>query len=99
MFIDYYYYLAFFLFFLGFAGCFFKKNLISVFICIELMLAATNLLFVIYGHEYKILDGDIFVLFSIVLAAAEAAIGFCLIIRLFRKYGVIEKSTLDEVEL
>src|SRR5208282_1060381 len=72
------------LFSLGVAGFVFRRNVITVFMCIELMLNAVNLTFVAFANEYKQVSGQIFVFFVMVVAAAEAAVGLAIIIAIFR---------------
>ena len=61
------------LFSLGVAGVLFRRNAIVIFMCIELMLNAVNLTFVAAGRELNLIDGQISVLFVMVVAAAEVA--------------------------
>jgi NADH-quinone oxidoreductase subunit K len=57
----------------------FKRNIITIFMSIELMLNGVNLAFVAFSREFNQLDGLIFVFFVIVVAAAEAAVGLAII--------------------
>src|SRR5579863_3508252 len=68
------------LFALGIAGFIFRRNVITIFMCIELMLNAVNLAFVGFSRQVRNLDGQLFVFFVIVVAAAEAAVGLAIII-------------------
>jgi NADH-quinone oxidoreductase subunit K len=68
------------LFGLGVLAFIFKRNIISIFMSIELMLNAVNLAFVTFSQAMHKLDGQVFVLFVIVVAAAEAAVGLAIII-------------------
>ena len=68
------------LFGLGVIAFIFKRNIITVFMSIELMLNAVNLAFVAFSQLWHRLDGQVFVLFVIVVAAAEAAVGLGIII-------------------
>jgi len=88
-----YYYLCVFLFCLGLIGALTKKNLVSLFLSIELMLAAIGLFLVLLSKSVGNIDGQILVFFIIVVAAVEAAIGLCLVIQHFRKNNNIEIST------
>jgi NADH-quinone oxidoreductase subunit K len=72
------------LFVIGAAGFIFRRNIITVFMCIELMLNAVNLAFMAFSRFRGNLDGQLFVFFVIVVAAAEAAVGLALIISLYR---------------
>jgi NADH-quinone oxidoreductase subunit K len=75
--------LAVILFAIGTAGVVFRRNVIILFMCIELMLNAVNLAFVAFSRTAGI-DGQIFVFFVRTVAAAEAAVGLALIIAIFR---------------
>ena len=58
----------------------FKRNIITIFMAIELMLNAVNLAFVAFARAHDQLDGLVFVFFVIVVAAAEAAVGLAIVI-------------------
>ena len=62
----------------------FKRNIITIFMSIELMLNAVNLAFVAFSREFNQLDGLIFVFFVIVVAAAEAAVGLAIVMVIAR---------------
>jgi len=72
------------LFGLGVIAFVFKRNVITIFMSIELMLNAVNLAFVAFARAHNGLDGLVFVFFVIVVAAAEAAVGLGIIILLAR---------------
>lgn len=76
--ISYYVILSGVLFGLGVIGFVFKRNIIAIFMSIELMLNAVNLAFVAFSREFNQLDGLVFVFFVIVVAAAEAAVGLAI---------------------
>ena len=82
--ISYYLVLAAILFSIGVAAFLIKRNLITIFISIELMLNAVNLTFVAFAHMWHQVNGQIFVFFVMVVAAAEAAVGLAIIIAIFR---------------
>ena len=82
------------LFTLGVAGFLFRRNIITVFMCIELMLNAVNLTFVAFAHEHKQVSGHIFTFFVMVVAAAEAAVGLAIILTVFNNR---ETLNIDEV--
>jgi NADH:ubiquinone oxidoreductase subunit K len=78
-----------FLFAIGFGGVVTRRNAIVVLMGIELMLNAANLNFIAfwrYGSSPEALDGFLFVLFSIGIAAAESAVGLALVIAIYRHY-------------
>src|SRR5690348_18023523 len=81
---NYYVILSAILFGLGVFAFIFKRNVITIFMSIELMLNAVNLAFVAFSQALGKLDGQVFVLFVIVVAAAEAAVGLGIIILIAR---------------
>jgi NADH-quinone oxidoreductase subunit K len=78
--ISYYLVLSAILFGLGAVAVVFKRNIITIFMAIELMLNAVNLAFVAFARAHSQLDGLVFVFFVIVVAAAEAAVGLAIVI-------------------
>jgi NADH-quinone oxidoreductase subunit K len=91
----YYLVLSAMLFSLGIAGFLIKRNIISVFISIELMLNAVNLAFVAFAHMWGQVSGQIFVFFVMVVAAAEAAVGLAIIIAIFRTRRSLNIDDID----
>jgi NADH-quinone oxidoreductase subunit K len=87
------------LFVIGAAGFVFRRNVITVFMCIELMLNAVNLAFVAFARFRGNLDGQLFVFFVIVVAAAEAAVGLALIISVYRNRQTLAIDELDSMKL
>jgi len=82
--VEHYLVLATILFALGVLGVLVRRNAIVILMSIELMLNAVNLAFVAIGNHLGLLDGQVFVLFIMAVAAAEAAIGLAIIIMLYR---------------
>jgi NADH-quinone oxidoreductase subunit K len=80
--VSYYLALSAILFGLGIVGVVFKRNIITIFMAIELMLNAVNLAFVAFARARNQFDGLVFVFFVIVVAAAEAAVGLAIVILL-----------------
>lgn len=87
------------LFVIGAAGFVFRRNVITVFMCIELMLNAVNLAFVAFSRFRGNLDGQLFVFFVIVVAAAEASVGLALIIALYRNRDTLAVDEIDSMKL
>ena len=83
------------LFVLGVAGFIFRRNIITVFMSIELMLNAVNLSFVTFSYEFKQVDGHIYSFFVMVVAAAEAAVGLAIIIAMFRNRETVNADELN----
>jgi NADH-quinone oxidoreductase subunit K len=92
--ISYYIALSAILFAIGTLGVLIRRNAIVVFMSIELMLNAANLLFVAFSRMFEVLDGQIFVFFVMTVAAAEVAVGLALIVAVFRSKQSID---IDEV--
>jgi NADH-quinone oxidoreductase subunit K len=82
------------LFTLGVAGFLFRRNLITMFMSIELMLNAVNLTFVTFSYHLKKVDGQIFTFFVMVVAAAEAAVGLAIILTVFKNRATLH---VDEI--
>jgi NADH:ubiquinone oxidoreductase subunit K len=88
------------LFAIGLAGALTRRNAILVLVGIELMLNAANLNFIAfwrYGPQPEALTGVMFTLFSIGVAAAEAAVGLALIISIYRHYKTTNLDELDSM--
>jgi NADH-quinone oxidoreductase subunit K len=81
---SYYLGLSAILFGLGVVAFLFKRNIIAIFMAIELMLNAVNLAFVAFSQALGQLDGQVFVFFVIVVAAAEAAVGLAIVMLIAR---------------
>jgi NADH-quinone oxidoreductase subunit K len=88
------------LFAIGLAGALIRRNAIMVLIGIELMLNAANLNFIAfwrYGKNPEALAGVVFVIFSIAVAAAEAAVGLALIIAIYRHYRTTDIDQINRM--
>ncbi|UCF20145.1 MAG: NADH-quinone oxidoreductase subunit NuoK [Gemmatimonadota bacterium] len=77
------------LFAIGVVGVLVRRNAIVMFMCIELMLNAVNISFVAISRFVGI-EGQLFVIFVMTVAAAEAAVGLAIIISIFRHYGSVD---------
>jgi len=89
------------LFAIGLAGALTRRNAIIVLIGIELMLNAANLNFIAfwrYSEHPEALTGMMFVIFSIGIAAAEAAVGLALIISIYRHYKTTNVDQIDSMK-
>ena len=80
----YYLLLSALLFSIGAVGVLVRRNAIVVFMCVELMLNATNLAFVTFSRVHGNLDGQIAAFFVMVVAAAEVVVGLAIIVAIFR---------------
>ena len=84
------------LFTIGVTGVIIKRNIISMFMCIELMLNAVNLTFVAFASFFQDVTGQLFVFIVMTVAAAEAAVGLGIIIAIFRNR---ETLNVDEASI
>ena len=101
---NYYVILSAILFGLGVFAFIFKRNIITIFMSIELMLNAVNLAFVAFSQALPAsslhkLDGQVFVLFVIVVAAAEAAVGLGIVILIARNRQTLNVERVDLLKL
>ncbi len=86
------------LFSLGVAGFLIRRNIITVFMSIELMLNAVNLSFVAFSYQLRRLDGQIFTFFVMAVAAAEAAVGLAIILTVFKNRGTLQVDEVDSMK-
>jgi NADH-quinone oxidoreductase subunit K len=93
---NYYLVLAAMMFTIGAVGLLVRRNVIVMFMCVELMLNAANLTFVTFSHELNDIGGQVTVFFTLVVAAAEVAIGLAIIVAIFRRR---RGATADDVRL
>lgn len=84
------------LFVIGAAGVVVRRNALVILMCIELMLNAVNLTFIALSRHLHSLDGQIFVLMVIAVAAAEVGVGLAIIVSLFRHR---ETTDVDNINL
>src|SRR5262245_26460962 len=82
------------LFVIGGLGFLLRKNALTVFMSVELMLNAVNLSFVAFARQFGHFDGQIFVFFVMAVAAAEVAVGLAIIVDIFRSRHSVD---VDEV--
>ncbi len=92
----YYLVLAAAIFTIGAVGVLVRRNVLVMFMCIELMLNAVNLTFVTFAHELNDIRGQVFVFFTLVVAAAEVAVGLAIIVAIFRRR---RGATADDVRM
>ena len=93
--ISYYVILSALLFSIGVAGVLIRRNAIEIFMCIELMLNAVNLLFVAFSKHHGAGEGQVFVFFVMAVAAAEVAVGLAIIIALFRNRETVDVGEVN----
>jgi NADH-quinone oxidoreductase subunit K len=91
----YYMALSAILFAIGVAGVLIRRNVIVMFLSIELMLNAVNLALVALGHRIGSMDGQVIVFFVMTVAAAEAAVGLAIILSMFRNRETVNADELN----
>ena len=96
--LNWYLILSAILFSLGIAGFIFRRNVITVFMSIELMLNAVNLSFVAFSYQMKQVDGHIFSFFVMVVAAAEAAVGLAIILTVFKNKNTLKIDDISSMK-
>lgn len=93
---SYYLTVAVFLFTIGAIGVLVRRNVLVMFMCVELMLNAVNLSFIAFARELDDRAGQAIVFFVLVVAAAEVAVGLAIIVAIFRRrLG----ATADDVDM
>jgi len=106
--INYYIFLSLALFCIGMVGVLTRRNAIIIFMCIELMLNAVNLLLVAFSkmhHLAKVsadatagIDGQLFVFFIMVVAAAEVSVGLAIIVMMYRNIHSVDVNFLNRLK-
>jgi NADH-quinone oxidoreductase subunit K len=87
--------LSAFLFTLGVVGFLVRRNVIIIFMSIELMLNGANLAFVAFSRFLQSIDGQLIVIFVMAVAAAEAAVGLAIILAIFRTRRTVNADELN----
>lgn len=96
--LQWYLWLSAIVFAVGVAGFLTRRNIIIMFMSVELMLNAANISLVSFSHFLKDLRGQVLVFFIIAVAAAEAAIGLAIIIALFRNRATTNVDEVSELK-
>ena len=96
--LNWYLFLSTFLFCIGVMGVLFRRNAIIILMCIELMLNSVNLLLVAFSAYSGNSDGQVFVFFIMVVAAAEVAVGLALLISIYRNIGSTDIDVLNKLK-
>jgi NADH-quinone oxidoreductase subunit K len=106
--INYYIFLSIALFCIGIAGVLTRRNAIIIFMCIELMLNAVNLLLVAFSKMHHLKnaaieatsgsDGQLFVFFIMVVAAAEVSVGLAIIVMMYRNIHSVDVNFLNRLK-
>lgn len=97
--LEHYLVLSSILFCIGLYGALVKRNTVVILMCIEIMLNAVNITLVAFSRYLApgtvVLSGQIFVIFVMVVAAAEAAVGLALIVAIYRNRRTVDASEID----
>ena len=96
--IDYYLWLSAALFSIGVLGVLYRRNAIIIFMCIELMLNAVNLVLVAFSSYYQDTNGQVFVFFIMAVAAAEVAVGLAILTVMYRKTKTTDIDILNKLK-
>ena len=106
--INYYIFLSLALFCIGMVGVLTRRNAIIIFMCIELMLNAVNLLLVAFSKMHYLkgsaanatagIDGQLFVFFIMVVAAAEVSVGLAIIVMMYRNVHSVDINFLNRLK-
>lgn len=106
--IEYYIFLSIALFCIGIAGVLTRRNAIIVFMCIELMLNSVNLLLVAFSKMHSLaqtavnpnagIEGQLFVFFIMVVAAAEVSVGLAIIVMMYRNTHSVDINFLNRLK-
>lgn len=89
--------LAAILFAMGFVGIIVRRNILFVLMCIEVMMNACALAFVVAGSRWGAADGQIMFILILSLAASEASIGLALVFQLYRRYHTLDIDMASEM--
>lgn len=93
---EWYLALAAVIFTIGAVGLLVRRNALVMFMCVELMLNAVNLTFVTFSRMLNDIGGQVFVFFTLVVAAAEVVVGLAIIVSIFRR---AQGATADDINL
>jgi NADH-quinone oxidoreductase subunit K len=96
--LNWYLTLAAMLFVVGAFGFFLKRNIIALLLSVEIMLNAVNLTFAAFSSASGVISGQVFVFFTMVVAAAEAAVGLALVIALFRNRESLDADGVSSMK-
>jgi NADH-quinone oxidoreductase subunit K len=96
--ISYFLALSAILFIIGVAGVMLHRNALVMFMSLELMFNAANLVFVTYANHYQLLSGQIFVFFIMAVAAAEVAVGLALMVAIFRNKHSVDIDQMNSLK-
>ena len=96
--IQYYLMVSAFLFSIGVLGVLFRRNAITIFMCVELMLNSINLLLVAFSTYHNDSSGQVFVFFVMAVAAAEVAVGLAILVTIYRNIRTVDIDDLKALK-
>lgn len=98
--LEHYLVLSAILFAIGLYGALSKRNTIAILLCIEIMLNAVNIALVAFSRYVapQMLTGQVFVIFIMAVAAAEAAVGLAIIMAIYRRKGTVDPTDIDSMK-
>jgi NAD(P)H-quinone oxidoreductase subunit 4L len=98
--LEHYLVLSAILFSIGLYGALVKRNTIAILLCIEIMLNAVNIAMVAFSRYVapQMLTGQVFVIFIMAVAAAEAAVGVAIIMAIYRRKGTVDPTEIDSMK-
>jgi len=97
--LNHYLWISGLLFALGIAGIVMRRNLLVIFMALEMNLNAANLALIAFSKFNKLVDGQVLVFFIIAIAAAEVAVGLAIIVALFRRKQTVSVNELNSMRL
>ena len=95
--VEHFLFLSAALFIIGMMGVLTRRNVLVIFMCVELMVTAVNITLVAFAWENNTINGQAFVLFALAVAAAEAGVGLAIIIALSRAGKSVDVADLREL--
>lgn len=101
--LEHYIFVSILLFSIGFFGVLLRRNTLIVFMCLELMLSASILALIAFSRynataANPLMEGNIFALFIIAIAACEVAVGLAIIVTLWRRHQTVELNEINELK-
>jgi NADH-quinone oxidoreductase subunit K len=96
--LDGYLFLASVLFAIGVLGILIRRNIIIIFMCVELMLSAVNILLTAFSVHHNDPNGQVFVFFIMAVAAAEITIGLAILVMIYRNTGSVSIDALKKLK-
>jgi NADH-quinone oxidoreductase subunit K len=101
--LEHYLFVAILLFSIGFFGVLLRRNTLIVFMCLELMLSASILALIAFSRYHStpanpLMEGNLFALFIIAIAACEVAVGLAIIVTLWRRHQTVELNEINELK-